>query len=231
MPGNIQIQTTSVPVGFCFTSWEDAWPILAGLLYADADLSVNLHIGDAAPTDLTKAWLKTISGVPDRMYYYASGVWLSKHQIPAGFTVLAPAGTAEADVATLDGGEAGPITAFTGAMWEVDTDFAAKFPIGPGTFDSGAVIVEGGTGGEEKHSLTVAEIPPHYHAVLATQRNTEGGSDIQRLAPNSTASESDVNTANTGGDSSTGLVTAHNTIPPYRARFFIKRSARTHYRG
>jgi microcystin-dependent protein len=231
MPGNVTINASSVPVGFCFTSWSESWPELVALISGTADLSVNLHIGDAAPADLTKAWLKTISGVPDRLYYFASGVWLAKHAIPVGFTMLAPAGTALADIDTLDGGEVGAVTAFTGPMWARDTDFDAMFPIGPGTLPSGTVLVEGATGGEEKHSLTVTEIPPHAHQLLVAQSNTGSGSEAQRLRPDSDLGDSDADSAQTGGDPSTLLVAPHNNMPVYRVRFFVKRTARTHYRG
>lgn len=231
MPGNVVISSSALPVGFCSPFSNSDWQFLVGLLSGTADVSVNVHIGEAAPTDLTKAWLKTISGVPDRFYYFASGVWLSKHPFPVGFTVLAPAGTELADIETLDGGEAGAVTAFTGPMWEEDEDFRAMFPIGPGTLPSGTVINEGDTGGEEKHSLTLPEIPPHHHILLVSQSNVGGGSDGQRLRPNSTEADSDANSANEGGDPTTGLVVAHNNMPPWRARFFIKKTARTHFRG
>lgn len=231
MPGNVLISSSALPVGFCSPFTNADWQFLVSLLSGTADVSVNVHIGEAAPTDLTKAWLKTISGVPDRFYYFASGVWLSKHPFPVGFTVLAPAGTDLADIDTLDGGEAGAVTAFSGPMWEEDTDFRAMFPIGPGTLPSGTVINEGATGGEEKHALTLPEIPPHHHVLLVSMSNVGGGSDAQRLRPNATQADSDANSANEGGDATTGLVVPHNTIPPYRARFFIKRTGRTHFRG
>lgn len=229
--GNVAINTSSVPVGFCFTDWATSWPQLVGLLNGTADVSPNVHIGEAAPADLTKAWLKTISGVPDRLYYFASGVWLAKHPIPVGFTMLAPAGTELADINTLDGGETGAVTAFTGPMWAEDEDFRAMFPIGPGTLASGTAIAEGDTGGEEKHSLTVPEIPAHHHVVLASQSDVGSGSAGLRLRPNSVESDSDADTASTGGDPTTGLVVPHNNVPPYRARYFLKRTARSHYRG
>ncbi len=234
MPGNVTINTSSVPVGFCWTTVEETWPQLVALLSGTADLSVNLWIGEAAPTDLTKAWLKTISGVPDRLYFFASGVWVSKNNIPTGFTMLSPAGSSRASIAGLDGGDGdpdAPVTSFTGPMWEIDVDFEALFPIGPGTLASGAVISEGDAGGEERHSLTIQEMPPHDHQLLTAQSNTGGGSDVQRLRPDSTLADSDANSALTGGDPVTELVAPHNTMPPWRSRYFIKRTGRTHYRG
>lgn len=228
---NVAIFSSSIPVGLCLPITDAQWQILVSLLNATADVSVNVHIGEAAPSDLTKIWFKTISGVPDREYYFASGVWLSKHPMPVGFTMLAPAGTSLADIDTLDGGEAGPVTAFTGPMWTRDTDFDARFPIGPGTFPSGDVLAEGAVGGEEKHALTVAELAPHSHVVLASMDETGGGTAINRLRTNITEADSDVSTANAGGDATTHLVTAHNTVPPFRVRFFIRRTARSHYRS
>jgi microcystin-dependent protein len=145
--------------------------------------------------------------------------------------MLAPAGTALADIDTLDGGEVGPITSFTGPMWERDTDFDAMFPIGPGTLPSGTVLAEGDTGGEEKHSLTIAEMPPHDHPLLVANSNTGGGSDVQRLRPDSTLADSDANSGLRGGDPVTLLVAPHNNVPPFRVRFFLRKTARTHYRS
>jgi len=229
----VAITSSSIPVGLCVPITDAQWQLLVALLSGTADVSVNLHIGAAAPADLTKAWLKTISGVPDRIYYFASGVWLSKHSLPVGFTMLAPAGTTLGGIDTLDGGEVAAVTAFTGPMWAEDTDFRARFPIGPGTFASGAAIAEGATGGEETHALTTAELAPHKHVVLASMSDVGGGTAGQRLRTNANAVESDVSTTNTGGDPVTpGLNgTPHNTVPPYRVRYFIKRTARSHYRA
>lgn len=227
----LQVRISSIPVGFCFVDWSESFAgDIVPLMYVEGEVEANLHIGEAPPTNTAFAWRKTISGVPDREYIFTSGVWVSKHPIPTGFTMLAPAGVSEADIATLDGGEAGAVTAFSGPMWEVDTDFAAMFPIGPGTLPSGAVIEEGDTGGEEKHPLTLEEMPAHHHVMLVSQSNVGGGSDAQRLRPNATEADSDANSANEGGDAN-GVVVPHNTMPPYRVRYFIKRTARTHYRA
>ena len=228
---NIQITTSTIPVGACVGLTQDQWNTLVSLLLANADLSVNLHIGDTPPSDLTKKWARTVSGVYDRDYIYSSGVWLAKHPDAEriGKTEFAPAGFAAADVDTWDGGEAGAVTAFSGPMWEIDTDFAAMFPIGPGTLPSGIVLAEGNTGGEEKHPLTIGEIPPHHHVVLANLAETEGGTGVLRLRSNSTESESDSVTASAGGTG--GAVEPHQNMPPYRVRYLLRKTARTHYRA
>jgi microcystin-dependent protein len=235
MPGNVEISSSSIPVGLCLPFTDAQWQLAVSLLSGTADVSPNIHKGEAPPTDLTKTWRKTISGVPDKFYDFASGVWLARHDWAdrIGGTMLAPAGLALADIDTFDGGEAGPVTAFTGPMWARDTDFDAMFPIGPGTLPSGAALVEGATGGEEKHALTTAELAPHSHVVLASMDETGGGTSVNRLRTNITEADSDVNTADTGGDPVTpGLYgVPHGTMPPFRVRFFLRKTARTHYRS
>ncbi len=228
---NVALSTASVPVGFCFTTWQESWPQLISLLTATADLSVNVHIGDTPPTDTSKSWIKTVSGVIEREYLFSSGVWLATHPILPGFRIIAPAGTALADLDTMDGGEAGAVTAYTGPMWEEDTDLAARFPVGSGTLPSGAMLAPDATGGDENIALTLAQIPPHHHIVKASQSDTEGGSSVQRLRPNAVESDSDVNTANTGGNADGTAADSHSNIPPYRVVIFIRRTARTKYRG
>lgn len=232
---NIPITSASVPVGFCFVDWQTSLPQIAALLRASADLETNIHVGDAPPTADSgiTTWFKTISGIPDRLYQFQSGVWLAKHPIPTGFTLLAPAGHNRTSIAALDGGDGDPdaaVTSYTGPMWAIDTDFEGVFPIGPGTLASGAVITEGDAGGEEKHSLTIQEMPPHAHQLLVSQSDA-GGSGAQRLRPNSTLADSEANSALTGGDPVTGLVAPHNNLPPWRARYFIKKTGRGWYRG
>lgn len=229
----LQVRISSIPVGFCFESWAASFPQLVDLQYVEGEVEANLHIGEAAPSNTAFAWDRTISGVPDRRYHFTNGVWVSRHDWAdrIGATMIAPAGLAEADVETWDGGEAGAVTAFTGPMWEIDERFSGRFPIGPGTLPSGTVISEGDEGGEEKHSLTLPEIPPHHHILLASQSDTGGGSGVQRLRPNATEADSDANSANAGGDPTTELVVAHNTMPLYTVALFLKKSGRTHYRA
>lgn len=233
MPGNVEISSSSIPVGACLPVTDAQWQLLISLVSGQADVSVNLHIGEAPPSDLTKAWRKTINGVPEREYLFTSGVWASEHPIESGLSMFAPPGSTLASIASFNGGDGvgTPVTAFTGPMWEENTDFAAMFPIGPGTLPSGLVLNEGDTGGEEKHGLTIPEIPSHNHKMLVTQTETGGGNDVNRLRPNATVADSAGDTGLTGGDPTTALVVPHNNMPVYRVVYVIKRTGRTHYRG
>lgn len=67
---------------------------------------------------------------------YAQWVW--PHPWPAGDTRMVLFAGDAADVALLDGGDAGAITATTGSFWEINAQFTDKLPIG-----AGATVPEG----------------------------------------------------------------------------------------
>lgn len=70
-----------------------------------------------------------------------------------------------------------------------------------------AARVLGGSGGEESHAMTAAELPSHSHSItaLSSRNTTSGGSET--IAD--TSSNTTMNTNSTGGN------TAHNNMPPY----------------
>jgi hypothetical protein len=247
MPGNVAITTSSVPAGFCFQSFQNDWSFLVSLLsgnLANVGNFVNTGSATPIPANQDKYWLRdNADGTPDKIYRFTSGVWVAAHPIPPGFTMIAPAGLIASDIPTLDGGEAAALTVFTGPMWEVDTDFSARFPVGPGTLASGLVLNPGDSGGEEKHSLALSEIPSHKHFCVDDSQGTGTVSTARFVADRSpnTGNAYDLvgsdNTAgigptsNTGGDgSASGAAAAHNTMPPYKCRIFIRRTLRRFYR-
>ena len=80
--------------------------------------------------------------------------------------------------------------------------------------DSGTFATLGGTGGEEAHKLTIAEMPKHQHASGHVNVSYSGGgsSGWNPLMANGINNQQgfNTNTTQTGGD------TSHNNLQPYK---------------
>lgn len=105
-----------------------------------------------------------------------------------------------------------------GGTWE---EIEGKFVLG---CDSSDRVTSGLTGGEEKHTLTVDEIPSHKHNFTKWAQGTgsdySGGKVMSAFANGaSLGGNSAVSTYNTGGGSS------HNNMPPYITAHIWKRTA------
>lgn len=102
-----------------------------------------------------------------------------------------------------------------GGTWEQLRD---RFLFGCGTKENGTI------GGEENHTLTVAEMPSHYHAYATYQNgypsNHAGDENyitpVGRI-PYSPAVYSGTESSSTGGNIS------HNNMPPYLVVYMWKR--------
>jgi len=180
-------------------------------------------------------------------WIYSQGFWVYKNPVAAnGYDRRIFVGTTT-DLLSYDGGDGtATATITTGPMWEVDTEFEARFPVGVGAFvASGAVAVLGKTtstsiAGEDKHTLTLPELAAHTHNV-AIKVFGHGGEDGDRSAadggttsntvtnnttvfPTSTLDpDLDASAVSAGGD------IAHNNLPPFYGVYFIKRTIRVYY--
>jgi hypothetical protein len=247
MPIDLPITSATVPSPLdCRISNSD-WQALVSLLQATfPDDTTIFSKGNTEPSPARRIypWFRYNSdGSPDKWYVYSMGAWLSLHPDAPGKVIMYE-GT-EASIPTFDGGEAGAVTAISGPMWEKVTSMNARFPVGPGTLPSTAVIGIGDQGGEEKHPLTLPEITPHSHFVVNASEGS-GAPTVSRAvadhSPNSgnaydllgavpADEEADVGPSSTvGGSGSPPAVEGHNTIPPYTAIWFIRKTARTFYR-
>lgn len=224
----VNISTASVPADYCPGDLPTTWPFLVSLLSANAPFSAyNMGADTPAPDDQDKPWFKfDANGLPERWYAYVGGAWIARHpEAPGGIKLYL--GT-EASITTYDGGEAGTVTATTGPMWEKVSDFDAKFPVGVGSFASGTAVAASGTGGEEKHTITQAELPNVTLTVALQERtNVPGaGSNKAYSVEGNVAATPLVTSSLNGGVTQV----AGNNLPPYVGTFFIRRTARTHYR-
>lgn len=229
----VNISTASVPDAWCNLSLQEIWPKLVSLIAAElAGTQNTFNDGDTtpAPDDQDKPWTPpSFSGgnPPAFIYHYISGAWIMPNPNPPG-VVMMYQGT-EASIVTFDGGEAGVVTETQGPMWEKVSALDARIPIGPGTLAGGRVIANGGTLGEDVHTLTRDELP-NVQIDTPLKRRTDlqdGGSSTALFETSFTLSSSvsvDVPTEPLGdGD-------AHENMPPVYGIFFIKRTARKFYR-
>lgn len=246
----------TLPVGYCPADEQARYNKYFALGYAQlaAGTGWSVKVDPASPSvdeRINTLWLKTgAAGEPERLYKYFDGYWSSPHPVPASsdFRTLVAAGS-EADVWALDGGDgsdptAVPPTDHTGAMWEVDHTFDFRIPMGAGTnptaYDGGAatVLSVGGTAGAERHTLSSDEMPAHTHPNASNQfyrweadgndgiaGQGEGlvGYDDYSGHPGGPATAYEPVTDSTGGGKS------HDSLPPVKGVFLIKRTIRQFY--
>lgn len=228
----VTITTASVSEDFCPSTLREAWPLLVSLLGAEISGMAFFNYGNTTPSpdNQDKPWRRlNTNGTPDREYDYVGGVWLARHPVAPGTIIMYDG--AEATIDTFDGGEAGTVSETTGPMWERVTALNARFPLGVGTLPSGAAVAVTNTGGEEKHTLIEEEIPAHTHALHYTPNHATdngAGPDIE-VFRTASASDPSLSPDSFGGDADSETV-AHNTMPPYYAVFFLRKTSRLYYR-
>ena len=82
----------------------------------------------------------------------------------------------------------------------------------------GNTYTNGAIGGEATHTLTIDEIPPHFHSCLTYSGNNVDGKQWSFRSINNSA-EGGISTDNVGGGQ------PHNNMPPYLAVYMWKRIA------
>lgn len=229
----VTVSTASVPTDYCYRGPQLDWPFFVSLLMAElagANYTFNFGPTTPAPDDQDKPWFRTnVDGTPDRLYVYSGGSWVAKHAIPAGAVWLYEG--AEGSIPTFDGGEAGVVTATTGPMWEKVSQLDGRFPIGPGTVGSTTIGV-GDTGGTHEHTLLTENIPAHTHTIPEGANYVGSGN----LIPPRIIIDDDYGTTKTNlltgsyGGQADGTTKVVSHLNPYRGIFFIRKTARTHYR-
>lgn len=187
----------------------------------------GLVTSSTKPADTTQVWqqLDTL-GRPVRIYQFASGSWLSLHTLVPGMTMIWT--TALPDFTSFDGGDANPVSDTSGPMWELVTALNAKFPLGAGTLPAGAVVPIGGTGGEDLHVLSTAELALHTHNTGLIHTNlADGSGTTPTLVTTGLVGATQTPTDNGGPNGING--NGHNTMPPYLGVSFLRRTARLFY--
>lgn len=249
MAQTVNISTAGVPSTFCFTSWQQSWGELVSLLTGTlSGGATTFNFGATTPTaeNRDKPWfrLDPISGAPDRWYYFWNGSWVSPSYPYDANERRIFVGT-PAQVWAYDGGSGvdpsvNPPTETTGAMWKIDTNMAARMPIGVGTTPGGTVIPEQGSGGTDV--MIAGQVPEHQHYLFAdevsgttitggsTRAATRGGNYGGSQDDKYQIGEGTVSAvANTGLSGKAGAVTPSSFLPPWYGVYYIMRTARQFY--
>lgn len=232
----LPLQPGTLPSGACYNSEQERLVAFAGALWAVLEGQSFFNYGPDKPDPENNIypWLRTVD---DRWYKYSGG-WIAKNPEDAESDVRRLWYGNTTDLQTYDGGDTNAPGLSSGPMWEVDTLFAARFPVGPGTFPGGTVVNVGGIGGEDEHVLTDDEVPAT--SVLPLDGNGDQLPANPRFQKSGEVSGLSSTNGDFTGEDSGGKMTdvlaqvagggeGHNTLPPYRGIYLIKRTARVNY--
>lgn len=246
----VQIIPPTFVEGYCPASLQQ----FANDLQSGSQLSTSLstdtlEIGDTAPTDTSKAWIKTVGGVVTAatglfVWNAALALWVwpnTEQDASARRLWVGALGAGAGGLDLYDGGSAGAVGAATGPMWEQDTDFVGRSPMGPGaipTANPAKVLAVGENYGEGAHLMTDQEVAAHDHplATDADITNADGTIDVVTtgaggpgLAKGLTAPA--VTPLSVQPNTFTTVQQTMPVIHPVRGCYLVKRTARIFYVG
>lgn len=255
----VQFSFAGLPPLYCFLGFDrlalDIANNLTGFIPGEYSVIIDSATTPVAE-DRTRLWHKRIGLAPTgRLYGYYLGKWVTPHPIEANAKMRMWWTGTEAELWSYSGGDgtdpsASAPTATTGAMYERDTNYDFKFPLAMGTSPAPAStsVVPGDMGGEEDHTLTVAEgaDPNHTHttgrmqadagvssnnAFLLTGSSTKTGLARQVVGDGSGNVSQDISAQSgshliTSGVNDADATVGHNNMPPYRVGMWAKRTGR-----
>jgi hypothetical protein len=227
----VDITTATVPSDYC-QPLQVAWPFLVSLLQATIAGNNNMYVVSATTPgvdDQDKIWHKLDSdGRYLRTYNYIGGAWVSPHPDFPGKVIMWEGDIGTID--TLDGGEAGTVTETTGPMWERVTEMNGRIPIGPGTLESTRTVDVNENIGSEKVTLLEENIPKNEPTSYTVDEGANRAS-LGFLADDDRAASANTGDISPFGGDADGNTVAHENMPPVRGIWFLRKTARSHYRG
>jgi hypothetical protein len=232
----ITLTPPSLPIGYCPTNYQQLANDIVGGTQATFNSSIGNSFFNYGPTtpalnNQVYPWLDNNGN----WWIFQGGYWSRQNPVAAGGSERRIFVGTSADVLSYDGGDGTVYSGnpYAGSMWEIDTNFEARFPVGAGTFAASGVVSVNGTttstavAGEDKHTLVTAEMPSHTHQILDQYINlTQRGSADTSVFSATNRSEGVANllpTTSSGGDA------PHNNLPPFYGVYFIKRTGRVYY--
>lgn len=244
MPENASIvfSFAGLPGGsdYCFTGYNRFALDIAANMSGFVPGAYNFYnYGPTEPAvdDRDKPWFNTNDG---QWYFYDSGNWVRPHSVPPGTAARILWTGSESDLWAYDGGDGtnpttNPPTATTGAMWQIDPDYAGRYLAVVGSMPGGSatVISPSVNGGSDQITISEANLAPHRHGPGGTGKiltvdphEGDNAAALQYVPGGGDSAEVTTNwTALAGGTS--GAATPVNIVPPFRGIYLAKRTTRT----
>lgn len=242
----VPVQPGQLATGYCFQSWQKTLVDFANAMQAVLDGATFYNYGPTAPAPEYEGypWLRTT----DMRWYLFSGNWISPNPEPASGDsrrIWVGTLTGAGSLQEYDGGEIAAISDRTGPMWERDTDFDDRIPIGVGSLTDPTQA--GVNAGAATHTLTEAEgaTGVHTHAFGKYLTGAVGLNSTGNFTVPTYSSAVVQGISVTGGpDTTVNLFTLpsgaagagvsptpFSILPPVRGVYLVKRSARIYYRA
>jgi len=249
MPSNeFKLLPGSLPEPYCFTTFQALYNQMFSLgqvVSVNGSRFYNLGLSTPDPDKRGFPWFSTVDG---NWYFWNIdvGLWTRPHPVPpSSQSRILWVGNAT-DLNSYDGGDANAPGDASGPMWSIDTDFDAKFPVGPGTTAAGTVIAAGDTGGLDQVTIPVSALPRHQQIVPICARNSDasnpGSGTVSTVQYGIGRDQSSGNVVDdsTGSYARSFPLTSESSsdptpavdpdpidlLPPYRGIYFLKRSSR-----
>lgn len=230
----LPLQPGTLPPGVCYASEQERLVDYASNLQAVLDGQAFYNFGSSKPDPAYNAypWFRTT----DSRWYYYSGGWISLN--PDRDPNIRRIWVGDlTQLQSYDGGDSGAASDRSGPMWEVDTNFAAKFPVGVGTFAGGTSVAVNTNVGADEVTLTANELPDapvvplDGNSAITANRSVQKSGTVTGLSSNN----GDFSGTDSGGiETDVNLKIEGNgqpfeIIPPGRGVYVIKPSARLYY--
>ena len=238
------------PVGYCYPSNPTQLVMDAiSLMYANVpDNITGVAYGPTDPGSTTKLWYNS---TVHRLYEWSAeiGRRIALYWCEGDPDIKMITEKTETEIANWDnpGGAASVPGAeqWTGPFWVIDHEYDGRFVVGPGALPSAAIIAPLAEGGADKVTIGVASLPSHRHEItlgpesgdssylpdVTSENGTFKVNGAEQIRFYDLPSIEIGRTRLTGGQDIGVAATIQpvDIMPPYRAAWIVKRTARIYY--